>query len=251
MADLRAEIDRYTCATWSPEARQWSLEMLSDACEAPAASRAHPAIARIVRRTRAVLLLAEAAYDGFYAEAGGERLDRAAADALARRWFWRDAQMTRAISLQLAHEQHLGHLRCDDCPAVAPPERVEVAWGEFIPFLLAYVWPVQPAPDAPVELYVCSGLNGAAGLPANEPLKRAGFLVAGALADDPQAAAEIAGLRQRHNRSEAPSADGLARELQAFLRSPVGGSRVCRALDELAWFTGVVVPGCADPAAEP
>jgi hypothetical protein len=95
-----------------------------------------------------------------------------------------------------------------------------------------------------VDIFVCSGTNGAAELPANEPLRQAGFLVAVQFVDDAETTAQIEQLHARHNDDASRSAHGMAREIDALIHSPTGRARTCRALREVEWFTGVVVRAC-------
>lgn len=135
---------------------------------------------------------------------------------------------------------------CRDCTATEPPARFEVSWEEFLPYLFAYLWPVQ-TPEGPVDLFVCSGTNGVADLPALEPLRQEGFLVAAAFAQHEPIAVELERIRARHNAGQTRSADGLAQEVHAFVRSVAGQSHACGAAEGVEWFTGVVVRECVGP----
>ncbi|MDC0666958.1 hypothetical protein [Nannocystis radixulma] len=241
LAELRAEVDRYVCAVWTPEVQQWGVAMLGEACGAvrdPALGEVGRAV---VEKSRTIVPLATAAYDAF--DAGASGLDQASADALARRSMWSDPLLSRAILLQLRSALDARHVRCDDCPrlTVAP---VELEWEDFVPYLRAYFWPVQSTPGGPVDIFTCSGTNGAAELPANEPLRQAGFLVAAQFIDDAEMTAQIEQLHARHNGDASRSAHGMAREIDAWIQSPTGRARTCRALREVEWFTGVVVRAC-------
>lgn len=244
LAVIRAEIDKHTCAFWSPEAQQWDLGILSDRCGATRDPRIGDAIRIAVQRTTAILPLATAAYDHFYAEATSPGLTQATADDLARRSFWSDPLLNETILLQVGQALGKNHQRCDDCPVITPREPVEVASEQLLPFIFAYIWPVQSVSSGPIEIYVCAGMNGAAELPANERLRQAGFLVAASFADDHDAAAEILRLGGQHNAHKPPSIDGLAGEIHAFVRSPAGQKHSCRALADIEWFTGVRVREC-------
>ncbi|MBZ5712519.1 hypothetical protein [Nannocystis pusilla] len=241
LAELRAEVDRYVCAVWTPEVQQWGVDMLSEACGAERDPTLGELVRAAVLRSKTIVPLATAAYDAF--DAGASGLDQASADALARRSMWSDPLLSRAILLQLRGAIDAMHARCDDCPrlAVAP---VEVEWEDFSPYLQAYFWPVQATPGGPVEIFVCSGTHGAGELPANEPLRQAGFLVAVQFVDDAETEAQIEQLHARHNGDASRSAHGMAREIDALIQSPTGRARTCRALREVEWFTGVVVRAC-------
>lgn len=248
-AELRAEADRHTCAVWYPEVQQWGMEIFSETCGAVRERGLGEWVHEAIQASEAIVPLASAAYDQFDTEAASPGLDRASATDLARRAVWRDPLLSRAIQLQLGRALEQRRVRCKDCRIPAGPEPVMVEWERFEPYLLAYLWPVQATPGGPVEVYTCSGTNGAADLPASEPLKQAGFLVAARFAEDAETEAEIVRLGSRHNAEASRSAAGMAREIEAFVRSPAGRARTCRAVSEVAWFTGVAVRECDPPGA--
>jgi len=233
-AELRAEVDRHTCAVWSPEVQQWDIAILSETCGAVRDRRLGEVVHGVIQASKSIVPLASAAFEKFDGEAASPGLDRASASALARRAVWSDPVLSRAILLQLGRAVDERRLRCEDCPRPALVEPVVVDWARFEPYLLAYLWPVQATPGGPVEVFACSGTNGAADLPASEPLRHTGFLVAAKFADDAEAAAEIERLGIRHNAEASRSVAGMAREIHAFVRSPSGRARTCRAVAEVA-----------------
>ncbi len=246
MIAIRSGIDRLTCARWSQEALQWEFAIFNNECDVSRATNADAFVWRVVQRSKAVLPLASAAYERFYKDVTPGH-NKTAADAVARRSFWSDSIINRAILLSVSEALKEGRWQCDDCSVPARPERVEVVWEEFIPFLLAYIWPVQSVPNGPVELFVCGGINGAAELPKMELLRQTGFLVAAAFAEDEDTSAQIVQIMRQHNGTEGRSAAGLAREIQTFVMSPSGQSRACKAIADVEWFTSILVRGCAEP----
>lgn len=244
MGEVRAEIDKYTCAIWSQEINQWDITMLSDSCVTTRDTKIGEAIRDVVQRARVLLPLASVAYERFDSSAAQPGLTPASANELARSSLWSDPLLTRAIYLQVDRSRHEHDWDCGDCTATKPPTRLEVSWGDFVPYLFAYIWPVQ-TPEGPVDLYVCSGTNGVAELPALEPLRQEGFLVAAALAQHEPIAAEIERIRARYNMGHTRSAGGLAQEVHAFVGSSAAArSHACGAAEGIEWFTGVVVREC-------
>ncbi len=246
MDEVRAEIDRYTCAAWSQEVNQWDITILGDSCVTTRDAKIGDAVRDVVQRVSVLLPLASVAYERFDGDATQPGLTPASADALARSSVWSDPVLTRAILLQVDRSAREYDWDCRDCTATEPPARLEVSWEEFLPYLFAYLWPVQ-TPEGPVNLFVCSGTNGVADLPALEPLRQEGFLVAAAFVQHEPIAVEIEHIRTRHNAGQTRSADGLAQEVHAFVRSAAGRSHACDAAAGIEWFTGVVVRDCFGP----
>lgn len=246
MGEVRAEIDKYTCAAWSQEINQWDITILSDSCVTTRDAKIGDAVRDVVQRASVLLPLASVAYERFDGSATQPGLTPASADALARNSVWSDPVLMRGILLQVDRSVREHDWDCRDCTATEPPARFEVSWEEFLPYLFAYLWPVQ-TPEGPVDLFVCSGTNGVADLPALEPLRQEGFLVAAAFAQHEPIAVELERIRARHNAGQTRSADGLAREVHAFVRSAAGQSHACGAAEGVEWFTGVVVRECVGP----
>lgn len=155
MDELRAEIDRYTCAAWSQEVNQWDITILGDSCVTTRDAKIGDAVRDVVQRVSVLLPLASVAYERFDGDATQPGLTPASADALARSSVWSDPVLTRAILLQIDRSAREYDWDCRDCTATEPPARLEVSWEEFLPYLFAYLWPVQ-TPEGPVNLFVCS-----------------------------------------------------------------------------------------------
>ncbi|WAS95317.1 hypothetical protein [Nannocystis punicea] len=239
-AALRAGLDRHTCARWEPEVRQWSLLLFDATCDPASASGGAAALVRaVVARLRPLSLLAGAAYDRFYERAGGSPPPRPAeAQRLADAAVWSDSLLSGAIWQAVAVELADRGLACRDCPPRREPPQATIPWAEFSPYLAAHVWPVQSSADAPVEIFTCTGINGAAALPADPTLLRAGQLVAFAFADD-----EAVG-RRLHALAGQGSLAEVSRGVRSYLDSPSGREFACAALTRVAWFTGLHISDC-------
>jgi len=68
-------------------------------------------------------------------------------------------------------------LVCPDCPgAKRLPEPRTVRYGELMPYVLAYLWPVKVGPDGGLSMQICAGINGIQEIKAPDPiLVDAGF----------------------------------------------------------------------------
>lgn len=240
-ADLRAEIDLHTCARWDPESRVHALLLLDERCPAATTTPLARAVAAAVAEARGVRYLAS--IETFYYDtlAATPSPTQASADALARTSFWRDPALTRA-TLDRAHAQLQAHqIRCDDCePPPAPAPRT-VSWATYVPYLAAFVWPTRPEADGPVEVYVCSAINGAADLPPDEPLSHAARLAAFDLALDETTAVQV---RQLARSDTSRTVADVRQHIAIFLNSPPIRDHVCASLAARRWFTGITVTEC-------
>jgi hypothetical protein len=66
---------------------------------------------------------------------------------------------------------------CPDCPGPnqLPPTR-SVKYAEIIPYVLAYIWPVEVDSGGGVSMRICAGINGIEAIKAPDPgLAAAGF----------------------------------------------------------------------------
>ncbi|MFZ6182372.1 hypothetical protein [Nannocystis pusilla] len=239
-AALHAELDRHTCARWEPEVKQWSLLLFDASCEPAPASGAVQVLARAaVARLRPLLLLTESAHDHFYARtASSPPPSPEEAQRLADAAVWSDRLLSGAIWQALHRELAVRGLACGDCPRPREPPPLTARWAEFFPYLAAYVWPVQLSEGAPVELFTCSAVHGAAALPANPALSQAGRLAAFAFAEDETAAPEIHDLAAQGSLAE------VSRRVRSYLDSPEGRRFACAALADVAWFTGLRISDC-------
>lgn len=239
-AALHAEIDRHTCARWEPQVKQWSLLLFDASCEpAPASGDVAAVVRAAVARLRPLLLLTESAHDHFY-----ENADRSPppsheeAQRLADAAVWSDRLLAGAIGQALARELEVRGLACGDCPRPREPPPITARWAEFFPYLAAYVWPVQLSEGAPVEIFTCSAVHGAAALPANPTLTRAGQLAAFAFAEDETAAHQIHALASQGSLAE------VSESVRSYLDSPESRRLACVALADVAWFTGLRISDC-------
>jgi hypothetical protein len=253
-AEVRASIDAFVCARWSAEVKEWSLELLADDCptERPGAGSdaIHGVVHDAVRATRPLVMLGARAYDGFYAAvAARPSVSQAEADGLATAAFWADPVLSGALLLRVRLELAGRGWSCEDCPLVATPEPVRLRWEEFFPFLSAYVWPVRSEQSSEIDVFVCSALNGAANLPDSTAARQAGFLAAASFASDERRARELGEMKGAYNRSQGPTVAGMRRQIDDYLASPEVRRHVCAAVEDVAWFTGVILEGC-DAAGE-
>lgn len=247
MARLRAAIDRHICAEWSPEAQAWGGPLLGEECPRPATRVELERVAEaVVVRVRPVLMLATAAGDRFEAAVRGQpAAAQSTADSLARAALWRDPQVARAMALALREELGVRGWNCVDCPVVTAPEPRSRPWAAFLPYLRAYLWPLDGA-DGAVEIYTCSGINGADTVAPDERLLQAGVLTALAFAQDDATAAQIHEVAVRSR-----SASEAAAHLEALLDAPPGRAHACAALAGVEWFTGLRVDECPRRTAPP
>lgn len=240
-AQLRAELDRFVCALWTPEAEAWNVGLLATDCGqrltgAPLESVSEASVARV----KPLMMLAQEFDAEFFGALDGRPAPpKPAADALARDAFWRDSLLERATWLAAREELRSRGLRCGDCPVVAEPERIELSWAEFLPFLGAFVWPVQEETGGKMEIFVCSGTNGAAALKGDPRLVQAGFLAAAGLVNDEAIVRQIRAFADA-GRSPAEVMPGL----QQLLDSPPVRRQACSSLAPLEWFVGVRVREC-------
>lgn len=244
--EVRAEINRYVCAAWSEDAQQWSAEFLSETCRsAPPKTRLALAIRRAISRVEMIVPLGSGAYDHFYNSAGQHpRGDQRGADELARAAIWSDLELQRGTWLGVCDELRTEGLSCEVCATISPPRRLELSWSEFFPYLAAFVWPAPREGDRGVEIFVCSEVNGASGLPGTKELRHAGFLAAAAIADDPELSAIIQRLASEHRGTDLSA---VSWGIEALLSSPDGRGQACSGLARSEWFTGVSVRDCRTP----
>lgn len=239
-AALHAELDRHTCARWEPEVNQWSLLLFDASCEPAPASGAAQVLARAtVARLRPLLLLTESAHDHFYRRTDvSPPPSHEEAQRLADAAVWSDRLLSRAIWQALARELAARGLACGDCPRPGAPPPITARWAEFFPYLAAYVWPVQRSEGAPVEIFTCSAVHGAATLPIHPTLTQAGQLAAFAFAEDETAARQIHALAGQGSLSE------VSNMVRSYLDSPQSRRLACAALADVAWFTGLRISDC-------
>lgn len=244
-AQIHAEVDRYVCAVWSDEAGQWGPEFLSETCRRGAEKAAYTeAIQRAVQRAAPIVMLGNAAYDHFYSTIGQRPHNEPEhADSLARSAFWSDPLLERATWLSVCSELRGSGFSNDSCSTLPASRPLQLSWDEFAPYLHAYVWPAQGADGSPVEIFVCSEINGASDLSGARELAQAGFLAAAGVAEDPALSEKFQSLAEKYRNSPA-ELSSLKRELEALLDSPAGRNRACSALARTAWFTGVAVSDC-------
>lgn len=238
-AALRSELDHHTCARWEPSVKQWSLLLFDPDCE-PAPPSGDPAklVHAAVARLRPLVFLSTAVYDRFYDAPGAAALPPATAQRRADAVVWSDPDLTAAIWRALAVELGARGLACSDCPPGPAPAPFTIAWADLFPYLAAYVWPAQASPDAPVQIFTCSGIHGAAALPEAPALTQAGKLVALAFADDPAHGREI------HDLAGAGSLADVTRAVRDYLDSPPSRRFACAALADVAWYTGLRITDC-------
>ncbi|PCC69619.1 hypothetical protein SAMN02745121_06427 [Nannocystis exedens] len=239
-AALRAALDRHTCARWEPEVRQWSLLLFDATCEpAPASGGLEALVRAAARRLRPLAILAEPAYDHFYRRSGDPASrSPGAVEHLADAAVWSDRLLSDAAWRALDRELAARGLVCVDCPRPDEPPSITFRWAEFFPYLAAYVWPVQFSKDAPVEIFTCTAIHGAAALPPDPLLSQAGRLAAFAVADDETAASRLRALAGQGSLAE------VSRSIRDYLDSPAGRRIACAALADVAWFTGLRVSDC-------
>ncbi|MCY1071802.1 hypothetical protein OV090_44065 [Nannocystis sp. RBIL2] len=237
---LRAELDRHTCARWEPEVKQWSLLLFDSSCDpAPASGDAQVLTRAAVARLRPLLLLTESAHDHFYEEtARSPPPSHEEAQRLADAAVWSDRLLSGAVWQALARELAARGLACGDCPRPREPPPITARWAEFFPYLAAYVWPVQLSEGAPVEIFTCSEVHGAAALPVNPTLTQAGQLAAFAFAEDETAARQIHALASQGSLAE------ILKLVRSYLDSPESRRLACAALADVAWFTGLRISDC-------
>jgi hypothetical protein len=241
-AELRAEIDRHSCAYSTPAYPEHNVLFL-DAERCPATPSATPlgrAVADAIAEASAINFLESTSSQFDAALKDRPRPTQPAADALARSMLWRDPLLTRAVlDRALAHlPAHL--LRCTDCKAPPRPAARIVAWSDFFPFISAFIWPVEFEPGK-IDVYMCSGINGATALPPDEALIHAAKLAAvdfGLEETTRQKIRDIA--RGDVSRSLADVKVLLA----ALLDAPASRARICAAVAQRRWFTGVIIDPC-------
>lgn len=68
-------------------------------------------------------------------------------------------------------------LMCRDCPGARQlPKPRTVRYGELIPYVLAYLWPVKVGADGALSMQICAGTNGIQEIGTPDPiLVDAGF----------------------------------------------------------------------------
>lgn len=240
-AELRAEVDLHSCAYWEPEIREWSVLFLDERCpRAPVTTALGRAVESAVDEARNIHFLTTA-HDEFYdALKGRPTPTQAAADILARATLWRDPLLARAVLDRALAELPVHRLRCEDCRAPAAPAPRTVTWDTFSPYLTAFVWPVQSETGA-IEVYTCSGINGAAALPEDEILTQAAKLAALASVMDEAMSRRI---REIARGPVTRSVPAVASEIAALLNSPKGRAHACSSLVQKRWFTGLTIEPC-------
>lgn len=239
-AELRAHIDRHSCAYWEAEVRQWSALYLDDRCPPPPIrSELDRAVAAAVARVAAILPpLAAGAYDRFYGPLEGKPPPpQAQADALVRASFWADPTLARATLTRAVDELAAHNLRCADCPAPTRPEPLALRWDSFFPYLAAYVWPTEN--EGKIDIYVCSGTNGVGALEPDPRLQQLGFLTAWGVREplSPK-------IREIADPGTSRPLAEVSQQLRELLDSATGRAAACASLAETAWFTGVTVDIC-------
>jgi len=241
-AELRAEIDRHSCAYSTPEDPMHSALFLdAERCPVtPPATALGRAVADAVAEASAISFLERTSGQFDAALKGRPRPTQAAADALARSMLWRDPLLTRAVLDRALAHLPAHRLRCTDCQAPPRPVARIVAWSDFFPYISAFIWPVEFEPGK-IDVYMCSGTNGAAALSPDEALIHAAKLAAvdfGLEETTRQKIRDIA--RGDVSRSLAD----VKLLLAALLDAPASRSRICAAVAERRWFTGVTIDPC-------
>lgn len=240
-AELRAEIDLHSCAYWEPEVHVWSVLWLDERCpRTPATTTLGRAVEAAIAEARLVNFLATAYDEVDAALTVRPTPTQPAADALVRAALWRDPLLERAVLDRALAKLSAHHLRCEDCQAPAAPAPRTVSWADFYPYLAAFVWPVQ-SDTGQIDVYTCSGINGAASLLADETLTQAGKLAALAFVMDDAMSRRILELARGPVSRSVPE---VAREIEALLNSPEGRALACASLAHKQWFTGLTIEPC-------
>lgn len=185
---VRAEIEDLVCLRAEREVgRIAAVYGDREACGlAPAETAVQRAVDRAFEEARPVLLTLQderrAALDALELEQVDARLRG------VRRAYVTERFVTALLPRVLTALESEG-VRCRDCPRPAAPERRELDWASFEPYLFAYVWPdpvVTPRDEhgravgrPKIRAHICGGINGVAEL--DEPdsvLLRAAHLAA-------------------------------------------------------------------------
>lgn len=197
------------------------------------------AVRRAIDDAKVLVPLAASAYDQAYAqlEAPGDH-SPAELDAIVRDASWADAHLGPAALARSNHYLAEMHVECRDCPPMAL-QSYSLTWGDFIPNVQAYVWPARDE-DGQTHIHVCSAVNGARELEMTDARAlEVGFLVAVVLAEDAATRCFIADLAARNlDVSEASEV------IDQFIDSPAARRVACRRVEQVAWFTGLVVTDC-------
>lgn len=239
--ELRAEIDRHSCAYSTPEYTEYSALYLDDRCPVtPSPTPLGRAVAAAVVEASPIAFLGTVHKSVNKALEAPPRPTQTAADALTRANLWNDPLLTRAIlDRALARLPAFG-LRCRDCQPPPPPPSRTVAWAEFSPYIRAFIWPVEFVPGK-IDVYMCSGNNGAAALPPDAVLIHAAMLAAVDFGLEDPTRTQI---RDIAHADASRSLADVAAQLAALIDAPTSRARICAAVAQRRWFTGLTIAPC-------
>lgn len=241
-AELRAEIDRHSCAYSTAEYPEYSALFL-DAERCPVTSLASPlgrAVAEAIAEAHAINFLETTSKQFDEVLKARPRPTQAAADTLARSMFWRDPLLVRAVLDRALARLPAHRLRCADCQAPPRPAPRIVAWSDFFPYITAFIWPVE-FEAGKIDVYMCSANNGAAALPPDEAMIHAAKLAAVDFGLEEPTRQKIRNIA--HGEASRSLAD-VATLLAALIDAPASRARICTAVVERRWFTGVTIDPC-------
>jgi hypothetical protein len=157
--------------------------------------------------------------------------------------FWSDANLGGVLDLGLSRAVGNAGWRCDDCET-AQPFREQIATSEaLMPFVSAYVWPVESDGGKSVEILICSGANGASTTDGNPILLRLGFLVAQGFVESAVMRPELARLADL-GRNGTAKLHEIEVELARLLASTSAKEIACEVSDRFSWYTRVRLSDC-------
>lgn len=262
-SSLRVELDALICVwTYVSEAGD-SIDLPWYGERAPCGLP--PAQTPIERAVEAAFKDAKDALISLKAESNAAREAIKISDPEARLRAVREAYLSAAfldvLLRRLPAALQAQELRCDDCPAPAPPVRRELSWSGFEPYLAAHVWPDpvitprdakgRPSGPPPISAHICAGLNGLSQLVDPEAaLVRAGFLAAfhtDAVAE--RTSEVLKALLEEPEYLALTTDEARTLHLQShlaprLLEEPRVAAGVCATLSRFEPDTGVVVSDC-------
>lgn len=241
--ELRDRIGDYVCTPWLVDEETHDVLFLDESCPDAADSKLDPLVeAAILEATRDcvdLLPLAGDAYERIYPvlDAGG---DHASVRSAVLGVFWADPQLGETVLYRTQMRLAERGVTCGDCeaPSPLPVHHRDVSWSELLPYVSAYVWPVQG--DGAVEVYVCGGTNGLAVLEEDDRLARAAFLLAVHLTRDRRLEQLLSDLENR-----SASIAEYRGQIGNYLADERTQDLLCEQVTKFEWFLRMNVAACS------
>lgn len=251
--ELRPLADAYVCWMRGDPAEEFSPVLGDPGCRPTTADTTSP-LAALVERTMPELI----PILRLFMDQRGQELAQvcpapqgtdtiAPATDCLREGFWADASLGGVVEQGLSIAVKSAGWECADCKVVSPTPGQTVSSDVIRPFVSAYIWPVESEDDGSVEIYVCSGANGASTTDQNPDYLRLGYLVAQGFVESDVLRTEIGRVAEL-GRTGALGIVEIRAELGRVLVSPAAERTLCEVAERFSWYTQVHLSDCDEQA---